>query len=180
MDQPVQLIPLVCTRCSTRLPANVDEVAWVCSQCGQGLLLDETSGLLPLEVHYSTAVAPGTPGRPFWVAQGTVRLQRETYQRNKQAEEQALAFWSQPRTFFIPAWSCTLQELLNQTTRLLQQTPALEEGSPVPFQPVTLSPHDVQPAVDFTVTALEADRKDALRTLQATVQLGPAALWILP
>jgi hypothetical protein len=70
MGRPVELVPLQCLRCSTPIPAQPDEAAWVCQSCGQGQLLDERQGLLTLDVHCSTAVPPGGRGRPFWIVMG--------------------------------------------------------------------------------------------------------------
>ena len=53
MDRPIELVPLVCIQCSTAIPAGVEEVAWVCAQCGQGMYLDEARGLEALDIHYS-------------------------------------------------------------------------------------------------------------------------------
>ena len=35
MSAPVELIPFNCLRCGYALPAALDEIAWVCSQCGE-------------------------------------------------------------------------------------------------------------------------------------------------
>ena len=74
MTAPVTLIPLRCLRCETSVPAQPEEVAWRCSQCGQGLLLDESKGLVPLEIHYSADIPPNGVGKPFWVAEGQVTV----------------------------------------------------------------------------------------------------------
>ena len=58
MDRSVELIPLNCVRCGTPLPAEPDEAAWVCAQCGQGMILDPNAGLLSLQVNYSAALKP--------------------------------------------------------------------------------------------------------------------------
>ena len=58
MDQPVTLVPLACPQCATPVSAGVEERAWVCIQCGMGLVLDESQGLKPLTVHYSSEVKP--------------------------------------------------------------------------------------------------------------------------
>lgn len=180
MDQPTQLIPLRCVRCNTALPAEPDEVAWVCPQCGQGQLLDDDQGLQSLSVQYAQGIPPGVQGWPYWVADGRVQLQRSVLRQNRQAEADSAHFWSQPRRFFIPAYRCTLEELLAQATQLLLQPPGLQSAPPAPFRPVILAPQDIQPAVDFIVMAVEAGRKDSLHNLQISVKLSPPALWILP
>ncbi|MBN1953898.1 MAG: hypothetical protein JW900_02500 [Anaerolineae bacterium] len=179
MTAPVQLIPLRCLRCETPLPAQPDEVAWVCQQCGQGLLLDEEAGLVPLAVHFAANV-PGTAGRPFWVAKGQVGLQRQTYHGSSRAKQEAAAMWDRRQRFFVPAFSCPLDVLVDVGARMLLNPPDLQPGEPVPFAPVTLSPLDVRPVAEFIVMAVEAERKDKLKALHFVVEMEQPELWILP
>ena len=181
MQAPVELVPLRCLRCDTPVPAEPDEVAWLCAQCGQGLLLDEAKGLAVLEIQTAPGIPPGALGRPFWVASGQVRLQRETHEgfigrRTGQAER----FWAEPRRFFVPAFTCPLDELLELGSFLVQQQPALQVGPPARFQPVTLPPDDVAALAEFVVLAVEAGRKDNLKRMDVAVTLGSPALWVLP
>ena len=46
MEIPVELVALNCIRCGTPIPAEIEEVAWVCQQCEKGQQLGE-AGLLP-------------------------------------------------------------------------------------------------------------------------------------
>ena len=180
MDRSIELIPLVCVQCSTPIPAEPDQIAWVCAQCGQGLRLDPAEGLKPLQVYYTAGIRPGAPGKPYWVVDGQVVIQRrESYGSAGQALQEAQRFWSQSRRFFLPAYSATLEALLAQATSLLVQPPALQAGPPAPFEPVMLSLEDVQPGVEFIVMAVEAGRKDKLKTVDFSLKLGEPALWIL-
>ena len=178
MGAPIELIPLLCIKCASPLPAQPDEVAWVCERCGQGLLLDESKGLLPLQVHYAASLPQDGTGRPFWVADGQVSLQRELFSGNKSAEAQLL--WAQPRRFTIPAYTCTLDVLLRDGPQLLLKPPALQPGPAVKFQPVTLSPADIQALAEFIVVAIEAERSDMLKQIVVSVKIGEPVLWILP
>jgi len=179
VDQPVQLIPLVCVKCQTRLPAEPGEVAWVCGQCGQGLQLDTGKGLIPLEVNYTTGIVPNTPGKPFWVTEGKVTFaSRQTYSGNEDRE--AHNFWAQPRQFFVPAFNNTLEALLDLGSRFLQQPPSLQPGPASRFEPVTLALEDVKPLAEFIVMALEAGRKDKLKEIQFSLELSSPVLWVLP
>jgi hypothetical protein len=180
--QPVELIPLVCLKCDTPLPAQPDEVAWVCTRCGQGLLLDEAAerGLSLLEVQYAPGIDPNGKGKPFWVVEGSVQLQRSTYESfsNKAGEAQQL--WSKPRSFFIPASDLPLQTLAEIGPRLLLAPPALQVGPPASFEPVTISPDDLPALAEFIVLAIEAGRSDMLKQVQIQVSLSAPALWVLP
>jgi hypothetical protein len=178
MARPIELIPLVCIRCSTRLPAQPDEVAWVCPQCGQGQQLDLQKGLAALDVHYAAGVVSGQKGKPFWVVEGQVVLKRQTYSGNQDSEAQK--FWGIARRFFIPAFNLPLEQLLTLGRQHLLQPPALDAGTPVTFEPVTLAVEDVPALAEFIVMALEADRKDKLKELGIQLKLAAPALWVLP
>ncbi|MEW5867890.1 MAG: hypothetical protein AB1894_01335 [Chloroflexota bacterium] len=180
MDKPIDLVPLVCFKCSTPVPAEIEEVAWVCPQCGQGLSLHQEKGLAPLEVKYAANIPANSVGKPYWVAEGQVALQRESYGSAGRQDSEAHQFWSQPRRFYVPAFTCSLENLLNLGTRLLLQPPGLQEGPPAHFEPVTLPVDDVAPTAEFIVMAIEADRKDKLKKVEFSLKLGPVVLWILP
>jgi hypothetical protein len=160
------------------VPAEVDEVAWVCAQCGQGMSLDDEKGLQPLEVQYSAGIAQNSIGKPYWVVEGQVNLQRETFSGD-QAKE-AESFWSQPHRFFIPAYKTSLETLLAQGMSFLRQPPLLQPGPAARFDPVFLYQQDVLPAVEFIVMAVEAERKDKLKTVNFSLKLTTPCLWILP
>ncbi len=178
MDKPVELIPLLCIRCSTPLPAGVDEAAWVCAQCGQGLYLDESAGLAALDVHYAPGINPAKPGRPFWVCEGQVNLRRETYSGNEDIEAQQ--FWGQRRRFMIPAFTCPQGTLLELGSQMLANPPDLQEGPAAPFLPVTFNARDTKPLAEFIVMAVEAARRDMLKEVQFSLQLSEPVLWVLP
>lgn len=176
---PVSLFPLQCIRCQNAIAAAPDEVAWVCDQCGQGQMLSADGGLAPLEIHYSNAIAPNASGFPYWVVQGSASLTRKTYSGNASAEMQA--FWSAPKTFFIPAFELSLEELQQRGAALLRQPPPLIEGTACRFAPVTCPPEDIRPLAEFVVITIEAERPDMLRELHFELALSDTAqLWVLP
>ena len=180
MDRQISLIPLVCPRCNTPVPAEPEEVAWVCANCGQAMSLDEENGLIPQLVYYSADIPPDTPGRPYWVAEGQVDLQRASYGSDKGQREEARRFWSQPRRFFLPAYQATLEQLLTQGIRYLVQPPHLTEAeTPVRFASITMDIRDVRKAAEFLVVAIEAARPDKLKELTFDLKLSPPNLWIL-
>jgi hypothetical protein len=178
VDRPVALIPLVCLKCSTPIPAQPEEVAWVCAQCGQGQTLDDEKGLFPLQVRCLPGIPTQGKGKPFWVVEGKVSLERDTYSGNQAGEAQK--FWAQPRLFFIPAFSTSLDAGLELANRLLTQPPKLLDGPQVAFEPVMVSQSDVRPLVDFLVMSIEAARSDKLKELRFRVELTTPALWVFP
>ena len=180
MDQQINLVPLVCPRCSTPVPALVEEVAWVCAQCAQGLVLDEEKGLDLLEVTYAPGIPADDLGRPYWVADGRVTLSRQAYSGGRRETEEAVQFWSVSRPFFIPAFNISLENLLSDATGRLLNPPALQPGPPARFHPATLAVANIQPVAEFIVMAIEAGRKDKLKKVDFSVQLSTPVLWILP
>jgi len=180
MAGPIELIPLVCLNCSTPIPADTNEMAWVCAQCSQGMALDAQNGLTPLEVHYAESLQPDRRAKPYWVAAGQVSLQREVYRSSSKSAQEAMQFWGSPRSFVIPAYSLPQEDLLAQTTRFLLQPPALKPGAQAPFEAVTLSMEDIHPVAEFIVMAIEAGRKDLLKDIHFSLELSRPSLWILP
>lgn len=173
----VELIPMLCLKCQQPIPARIDEVVWVCQTCGQGLVLTDKQGLLPQVVHYAGNIPANTPGKPIWVAPGQVSLQRQTYSGDQSKE--MLEFWSQPRWFFIPAYELNLDQLAQTGVALLKQPLPMQEGGvPAAFLPVTVPPEDIYPLAEYLVLAVEAERRDKLRSLSFTLQLGQPELWI--
>jgi len=180
MNTPIELVPLRCPGCQTPVPAQPDEFAWACQQCGQGIMLHDVDGLEPITIHYAEGIPAGQPGKPFWVAEGTVRLNRDAYgafgKRTREAED----FWELPRRFFVPAASLPLEELLSAAVHLLKHPLNLTSGPAAPFAPVTLAVEDVKTLAEFVVMAVEAERKDKVKKVQFTLQLGAPELWVLP
>jgi hypothetical protein len=183
---PIRLVPLTCVKCRAPIPANLDEIAWVCEQCGQGNLLDATpvpgpseSATHILDVFFSNAIKPGQKGRPFWVARGQVSLaDRQTYQGNESRAAQE--FWAAQRLFSVPAWETSLDEIVTTGVYLLRNPQRLSPGGPTPFLPVVTPPGDVRALVEFMIVSIEADRRDALRSITYDLKLEPLQLWILP
>jgi hypothetical protein len=178
VDQTVILVPLLCVKCSTAIQAEPEQVAWVCTVCGQANYLDDEKGLQPLEIYYANSLAQNATGKPYWVAEGQVTLQRETYGSSKNNDAQQ--FWSQPRRFFIPAYRAPLEALLSQATNFLLSPPKLQAGQPARFEPVTMAIPDIAAAAEFIVVAIEAGRPDRLKKVDFQLKLSSPVLWILP
>ncbi|MFM8319786.1 MAG: hypothetical protein ACKOC5_02640 [Chloroflexota bacterium] len=180
MDRPVELIPLRCLNCATPIAARPDEVAWACPQCGQGLALDQQKGLAPLQIQYAAGLPANREGRPFWVVNGKVALQRMTFGEKGKVDQQSDDYWAQPHRFYLPAYDLGLDEMLSNATRLLAEPPNLQAGPPGRFCPVTLGLDDLQPVIEYLVTAIEAGRKDRMRALGIKLNLSQPVLWVLP
>lgn len=178
MEIPVELVPLICIRCGTPIPTEIDEVAWACKQCEQGQQLGD-QGLIPLEIRYSNGIAPDQTGKPFWICEGRVTIQRDTYGRAK-SEKEAQQFWGQPHTFIIPAFPYPLEKFASEGVHWLENPPEMQPGPVSHFEPVTVPVEDVPVWAEFLVVALEAERKDKVKKIAFNLDLDEPQLWVLP
>ncbi len=179
MDGMIGLEPLVCPNCKASLPSYPDEVAWRCEGCGQAWYLEDRHDRLEsAALYFSDRLDPRVHGRPFWVATGQVTFQRETFSGDQ--SRQAQEFWGQPRRFFLPAFTCSLDTMLTLGRDLLTRPPELRPGPPAPFTTVTIMPRDLRALAEFIVVSFEAERKDQLSRLEVSVQLQLPELWVLP
>lgn len=175
---PIRLIPLICPNCQSPLPAKVDERAWVCETCQRGLLLASDGTLCAQDIFFSNQMKPGEKGRPYWVSPGQVTIsERSTYGGSRSQESQQ--FWAVPRLFFIPAFETSFEQVVASGVDLLHRPLQVQPGPPGPFLPVVTPPEDLRTLAEFMVYSLEAERKDALKTLKFTVRLDPPQLWVI-
>jgi hypothetical protein len=176
MTSSVELVLLKCIQCSTPVPAEEDEVAWVCATCGRGLLLTETE-LVPLGVNWAAGRGQsGQPGRPVWVFSGTVEIaRRESYSGRGGADE----LWRNPVRLFVPAYTCPLQELEDVGARLTRQQPALTPGPAGSLAGCTLLPAEARQVAEFIVLTIEAERNDKLKTIDIRLNVGAPELWVM-
>lgn len=178
-DSPVSLIPLVCVDCRQPIKAQPDEVAWVCSTCHKGNILGDDGRLRSLDVKYAANLGQNSPGRPHWAVIGTVTIRvRNTYKGNESRDSSA--FWAEPRLFLIPAFAAPLEVQVAQAMQWLRSTPpAVVDDQLASLLPVVIPARDIHPMAEFIVLAIEADRRDAMKTLDFQVDLQVPQLWIL-
>ena len=180
MTTSIELVLLKCVRCGTFVPAEEDEVAWVCAQCGQGLQLTP-AGLSPLTVNWAAA-QPGAAREvrwlPFWVFTGTANFyRRESYGGQNQPDK----LWNSPRRFYIPAFPAPLEQMETLGADLTRKQLALTAGPAIGLlKNCTLFPDDARHAAEFVVLTIEADRKDKLKNVEFTLDLNEPELWVLP
>jgi predicted RNA-binding Zn-ribbon protein involved in translation (DUF1610 family) len=179
MSQSVELVLLQCGQCGTPLPAEEDEVAWLCPTCGQGWQLGADQ-LRPLTVCWQ-GVRPGTAVArwlPFWVFHGKVNFQqREAFSGRSGPDD----LWRDTCRFFVPAYPCDLGQIERLGGELTRRQVPLAAGEPAgALRACTLLPDDARRAVDFIVLTIEADRRDKLRTVLFSLDLGAPELWMLP
>ena len=179
MNTSVSLKLLKCPQCSTPVPAEEDEAAWVCATCGVGLQLTD-DGLAPLAVHWAAPRAGTKPDgwRPFWVFGGRARFsQRVSYRGHEDPEP----LWDNPVHFFVPAYTSPLAQLQSLGADLTRRQPALQPGRVAgELKGVTFLPDDARRVAEFVVLTIEAARPDKLRSVQFDLQLAAPELWVLP
>lgn len=176
-DRP-GLVGLECVRCGSPVPAEPDEVAWICGNCGQGLLLDEQAGLRPITVHFGLAVADSDlRWAPFWLSLGRVRVtRRESFGRDSAPDPR----WDQPVRFVLPAFATSVERAVAWGRHFLLEPPDLHQGEAVPLKGVTVLPEEIDPLARFVVLTIEAERKDKLEAIDFSLDLEPPQLWCLP
>lgn len=178
MSPSVDLIGLECVRCGTPVPAEPEEVAWICANCGQGLRLDDEAGLAALGVHFGAGSRKdGLRWRPFWVASGRVQVSsRESYGRDAAPDP----LWAGPVRFVIPAFATSLEQAVAWGTDFVRRPPDLTAGEPTDLESVTVDPAAVHPLARFVVLSVEASRRDMLEQIAFVIDLAPPELWCLP
>jgi hypothetical protein len=182
MNSSVTLNLLKCPQCSTPVPAEEDEVAWVCATCGAGLQLSQT-GLAPVAVHWAAAPAAAPAGqrvdgwRPFWVFTGSAHFSSRLSFVGQTAPE---PLWNNTVRFFVPAYVCPLAQLQSLGADLTRRQPALQAGPAGTLAGCTFLPEDAERAAEFVVLTIEAARPDKLRLVQFNLQLAAPELWVLP
>jgi hypothetical protein len=178
-DTSLSLSLLKCLRCGVLVPAQEDEVAWVCAQCGQGLQLGPAS-LAALTVNWAAGRAGDSRLRwaPFWVFVGVVTFsRRESYQGSRPPDR----LWSGPVRFYVPAFNATLAQMqslgADLTRRQVRLTAGPAQGN---LAGCTLPPEDAHQAADFIVLTIEAAQSDKLKSVDFSLKLDPPELWMLP
>lgn len=179
MNLSVNLVPLNCLNCRTPIPAETEEVGWVCVQCGAGAILTEADLLVPLHIRYGKGIAEGRSGRPFWVTKVEVDIALRKIAKGTE-EPSGPEPWNKPRTFCVPAFSCGLDELLRITTDFLFKPPVFSEGPKVSFDSIVLRREEIAAYIEFTIISVEAQREDKLTKLDFNMRLGEPELWVLP
>ncbi|MBI5567775.1 MAG: hypothetical protein HY870_22940 [Chloroflexi bacterium] len=176
----MKLIALRCPSCNNALAPNDDDLVIACGNCGAAIAITD-EGLQPIELRFSVSGTAAAQYQPWWVFEGRVQINRREAQSGNRREE-ALAFWAQPRSFFVPAWELSLQALKRDGLEMLQKQPQLQAGprpAQVRLSPVVVSAEDARRMLEFLVLSLEAGRADWLKTIDFKVEVSEPVLWAL-
>jgi hypothetical protein len=176
----MKLIMLRCPSCSQELTPGEEDLIVLCAQCGAAIEFAE-DGLHPIDIRYAASGSKKTEWRPWWVFNGQVSLVRRETQSGNQRDE-ALRFWEKVTRLYVPAWELSLQAVREAGLAQLKAQPPLQ-AMPRPAgarcAPVVVSASDARQLLDYLVLTVEAGRKDWLKDLQFTVEVGLPELWAL-
>jgi hypothetical protein len=180
----MKLVALYCPDCREPLAAENDHVLTSCGGCSQALYLDD-EGVRRQKVFY---VAPaGDQDRrylPFWVYAGRVLVdRRETQGGGSGGQKESEAMWAEPRRLYVPAWELSMQTAQQVGSFLIARQPEFDfvtrpEGATL--LPAVVTPADALKLLEFIVLAIEARRKDWLKSIAFRLEVGEPELWALP
>lgn len=179
----MKLIALRCPSCNNSLTPGDDDLVIACEHCGAGIAIDD-EGLHPIELRFASsaaAAAGAAQWQPWWVFESRVQIDRREAQSGNRREE-AVKFWSQPRSFYVPAWELSLQALRRDGLDMLKKQPQLQTGArptQLHLAPVVVSAEDARRMLEFLVLTLEAGRDDWLKNIDFKIEMGEPVLWAL-
>ncbi len=179
----MKLLLLRCPKCNHALAPGQDDRVFQCPNCRVAVAVDE-GGLAVLSAQYAAPTVVQPPAwLPFWVYRGRVTIKQRKTQGGRSAEQEAQAFWAQPRRVYIPAWACELLEARDLVAALLEKQLFLEAVIPpegAAFEPAVVTPADARKLLELVIVSLEAERNDYLESFDFDLNLESEALWLLP
>ncbi len=161
------LINLDCPACGSAMTAGPHDIIFLCGHCGSGAVLGEKG----LDVVESAALLP-VPGRhatlwrPGWLIEADVSVHERRTMGGR-----ATPGWSQPRTFVIPAFFLSLEDMTPLALALSSATGTPREVPRKPCQGGTLALEDALIFIRYLVVGAEVSRPDDLASL--TVEITP-------
>lgn len=179
----MKLLLLRCPKCNHALAPGQEDRVIQCPNCRVAVAVDEGGlALLPAQYAAPNVVQPPT-WLPFWVYRGRVTIKQRKTQGGRSAEQEAQAFWAQPRRVYIPAWACELREARDLVATLLEKQLFLEAVIPpegAAFEPAAVTPVDARKLLELVIVSLEAERNDYLESFDFDLNLESEALWLFP
>jgi len=179
----MKLLLLRCPTCNYALEPGQEDRVVQCPNCRAAVGINE-AGLEIQATHFMrSSVAHPLHWLPFWVYNGRVTIMERKTQGGKSAEQEAQAFWGQPRQVYIPAWQISLPAARDMVSRLLQEQPPQEAIDPpegTTFEPVVMTREDGRKLLELVIVSIEAERKDWMESLAYDLKLDGESLWLLP
>lgn len=180
----MKLILLRCPNCARPLTPDNDDMVFMCTNCFTSVFIDQ-NGVRAANVRFAlpkNADERTATWLPFWVYQGRVQvLKRETQGRSdRQASELQ---WANPLRMYVPAWDISMQVAQEVGSRLIQRPPVttfVERPEGAYMDPAVVSPEDALRLLEFIILAVEARRKDWLKSFDFRIEAGEPELWAMP
>jgi hypothetical protein len=180
----MKLVLLRCPNCAQPLAPDNDDVVYMCRNCFTSVSIDER-GLQVANVRFAlpaTADERTATWLPFWIYEGRVQiLNRETQGRSdKEASTQQ---WANPLRMFVPAWQISVEVAQEVGSRLVQRQPVtsfVQRPEGAYMEAAVVSPQDARHLVEFIILAIEARRRDWLKSLDFRIEAGEPELWAMP
>jgi hypothetical protein len=161
----LRLVSLDCPACGSAMKGDPHDVLFFCAHCGSGALLDEEA----VTTVESTALLP-TPGRharvwkPAWVLEAEVSVDQRI-----RADGRHTDGWRGERSFVIPAFPLSLDDLIQLARALSNAAGTVGEVPREPIQGGTLSLEDALTLARHIVVGDEVRRSDMLASVQVEI-----------
>ena len=178
----MKLLALRCPNCTRPVSAHNDHVLIACDNCHTVLSLSEEQGLAVVKVSYAAPQGEATAWLPLWLFPGRVIIRRREAQRGSD-DKAAIAFWDQPRYFYVPAWDTNIQTWRTIGRELVKQQPqfqAVSRPETAHLRPAFLTAQDAQKIIEFIVLDIEVGRSDWLKNLDFSLEVSQPTLWAVP
>jgi predicted RNA-binding Zn-ribbon protein involved in translation (DUF1610 family) len=180
----MKLVLLRCPNCARPLAPDDDDVVMMCPNCFTCVSIDER-GVQKADVRFALPSRSDESAQkwlPFWVYHGRVQiLNRETQGRsdNKASQQQ----WANPLRMYVPAWEISMKVAQEVGSKLIEHQPEIRfaqrpEGAIM--SPAVVTTGDAFRLLEFIVLAIEARRKDWLKSLDFRIEAGEPELWAMP
>lgn len=181
----MKLVLLRCPECTRPLTPENDDVVVVCTHCYTPVAIG-VDGPSRMRVRYALPAGANTAAKqwvPYWVFEGQVRIQRRETQGGRSGGQDSEKMWAVPRRLYAPAWDLSLATAQEVGSRLAQQQPEIQfinRPEEARLTAATVTPNDARKLLEFIVLAIEARRKDWLKDLDFSIDVGEPELWAMP
>ncbi len=181
----MKLLAARCPECSHPLAPENDHVVIACDQCFTTVHIGD-EGISRMPVRYAAPEAGASAGDwlPFWVFNGRVHMiKRDTQGGDRASGQEAMRLWGQPRNLYVPAWELPLDLAQTVGSAMTQRQPVYQpipRPAQVRLRPASVTADDALKILEFVVLAIEARRRDWLKSLEFRLDVGQPEMWALP
>lgn len=182
----MKLIALKCPNCGQPLTPEHDDVVVACVHCHTPVAIS-VNGPSKMSLTYALpdrGKVATSQWVPFWVFEGQVNiLRRDTQGGSGSARKDSERLWAARRSLYVPAWDLSLHMAQEVGSRLIQEQPSfqfVDRPEESRLSSATVTPSEARKLLEFIVLAIEARRRDWLKSLEFDLDIGQPSLWALP